>query len=99
MTKAEALIERLIEQGAPTEQLTPGIRNVMAKKLETKTSCPDCGFAIPRYPGRYPSLCPHCERPLEAAGVSKSELPIEASDYVTAWGTKVSDPRRTRDER
>lgn len=41
------------------EGLTQGMKNAYAKG-DAKKSCPDCGLAIPRYPGRYPKQCPEC---------------------------------------
>ena len=47
------------------EALTPGAARAISK-LGTRP-CATCGFALPKYPGRYPSKCPQCETPMSAA--------------------------------
>lgn len=48
------------------ETITPGLRNALARG-RTYATCVECGFALPKYPGRYPKCCPHCETPMHAA--------------------------------
>jgi predicted RNA-binding Zn-ribbon protein involved in translation (DUF1610 family) len=57
--KAEQLIDAYI-----AEAITKGMRNAFSKQ-ENKTTCPECGMAIPRYPGKYPSRCPNCGEQFE----------------------------------
>lgn len=58
-------------------EMTPGV--VRALQRHPHHSVCDCGFPLPRYPGRYPKHCPKCgeERrvpsPEEVARVSDSE--------------------------
>jgi hypothetical protein len=59
--------------------LTKGVKNALARR-EHHSMCPDCGFALPRYPGRYPKSCPSCgtERKVEEGsrlGVVAGEIP------------------------
>lgn len=44
--------------------LTRGVKNALARK-EHHSMCSntDCGFALPKYPGRYPKDCPSCGEP------------------------------------
>jgi len=41
------------------EALTNGIKNAF-KKMKVKKTCPNCGFHLPSYPGKYPNKCPEC---------------------------------------
>jgi hypothetical protein len=41
------------------EGITRGMKNAYAKQ-ENKKTCPACGTAVPKYPGRYPNKCPEC---------------------------------------
>lgn len=41
-----------------TNGITKGVKNALARQ-EHHSMC-DCGFALPRYPGRYPKSCPSC---------------------------------------
>ena len=43
-----------------SEELTPGVLNALNRN-RSRTTCKECGFPLPIYPGRYPSRCPHCE--------------------------------------
>ena len=64
--EGDSPVQRMIDQvvsGRPPleiiEGLTKGIKNAMAKG-RVKHNCPDCGFSVPVYGGRYPSKCPEC---------------------------------------
>lgn len=40
---------------------SPGLTNAYsAGRTERTDACPQCGFSLPRYPGRYPAKCPSC---------------------------------------
>lgn len=39
--------------------MTNGIKNALSKGC-VHSMCKDCGFPLPRYPGRYPKSCPSC---------------------------------------
>ena len=39
--------------------ITSGIKNALSKG-NVHSMCDDCGFPLPRYPGRYPKTCPSC---------------------------------------
>lgn len=39
--------------------MTTGVLNALNKN-RSRTVCPECGFPMPVYPGRYPSACPGC---------------------------------------
>lgn len=57
MSLAESLIDRYLEQH------TPGMSNAIRKNInatDPAMECPECGFPIPRYPGRYPKKCGDC---------------------------------------
>lgn len=41
-----------------TNGLTKGVKNALARQ-EHHSMC-SCGFALPKYPGRYPKNCPSC---------------------------------------
>ena len=44
-------------------KITRGMKRAYEKMNGVK-KCPECGMVIPRYPGRYPSRCPHCSAEL-----------------------------------
>lgn len=48
------------------EALTTGVKNALARG-DFKAKCAECGFALPKYPGRYPKCCPNCDTPMEEA--------------------------------
>lgn len=53
---AESLISKYLEG------MSKGLHRAYSK-LESdrfKFRCKDCGFAVPKYPGRYPAKCAHC---------------------------------------
>jgi len=62
-------VERILD-----EQLTPGIRNVLASVSKPKYVCPWCGFPIPKYPGRYPVKCPECRSFLDYSDPGEENL-------------------------
>ena len=39
-------------------EMTPGVLNAL-NRHPAHHVC-DCGFPLPRYPGRYPKCCPQC---------------------------------------
>lgn len=39
--------------------VTPGMARAM-KRLAAHAACTECGFHVPKYVGRYPSVCPGC---------------------------------------
>ena len=43
-----------------TKQLSRGAINALQKKDPNKIVCVSCGFALPKYPGRYPCNCGNC---------------------------------------
>jgi len=38
--------------------ITKGVKNALARN-DHHSMC-SCGFALPKYPGRYPKVCPSC---------------------------------------
>ena len=52
------------------EGLTKGMRNAYSRN-ENKMVCQECGLPVPKYPGRYPRLCPECGAELECLGGEK----------------------------
>ena len=50
------------------EALTAGAARALSKLEGTRhVPCAVCGFALPKYPGRYPSACPQCDTPIATA--------------------------------
>lgn len=45
-------------------KITRGMKRAYERMNGVK-KCPGCGMVVPRYPGRYPSKCPHCGGKLE----------------------------------
>lgn len=43
----------------PEHPVTYGMRKAL-DKTGSHAKCPECGFVIPKYPGRYPRYCPSC---------------------------------------
>lgn len=62
-----------------TEALTPGAARALSK-LGTREPCSACGFSLPKYPGRYPSNCPQCDTPMNAALAKPDEPDEEPED-------------------
>ena len=52
-------------------EVTPGMKNVMAKLPSSGYTCPSCGLKVPSYQGRYPKSCPECGTPLSFADVEE----------------------------
>lgn len=53
--------------------VTPGIVNLLKGK-EVKFECPNCGFKVPVYRGRYPMACPACGATLVVEESSHEDL-------------------------
>ncbi len=54
--------------------LTRGIKNALARKEHHSMCANDgCGFALPKYPGRYPKDCPSCGEPRAKAEESDDD--------------------------
>lgn len=50
------------------EALTPGAAKALGKLDAARhRPCSVCGFALPKYPGRYPKACPGCDTPMADA--------------------------------
>lgn len=54
------------------EGFTPGAMRALSK-LGGRVPCANCGFALPRYPGRYPKHCPQCDVEMSTAVPSDAE--------------------------
>lgn len=66
--------------------MTPGIKNALSRG-SVHSVCEECGFPLPRYPGRYPKTCPSCgaDKPTAAAeelALAPGEVP-EVGDTLT----------------
>jgi len=57
--------------------MTPGAMKAIAKIAAKRKPCAECGFPLPKYPGRYPSKCPNCEC---AMGAKTDEYDDEDAD-------------------
>jgi len=61
-------------------KLTPGLENMMRNYPKPSgRNCSECGFGLPKYPGRYPGKCPSCGAVLPSSlgvTVDKLEEPI-----------------------
>ena len=57
---------------AELSEMTPGLQRALERHPQ-HSLCPDCNFALPRYPGRYPKHCPRCgkERALSPQEVAR----------------------------
>jgi len=56
--------------------MTRGVKNALARKDHHSMCGTDgCGFALPKYPGRYPKDCPSCGEPR-----AKAEAPASAPE-------------------
>lgn len=55
------------------EGLTKGVKNALAKR-DHHSLCKDCGFALPKYPGRYPKCCPSCGTEREVAEAEQAVM-------------------------
>ena len=59
--------------------MTTGVKNALARG-DVHSMCADCGFPLPKYPGRYPKACPSC------GADKKSDESIEEGDQITIHG-------------
>ena len=64
------------------DEFTPGLVNAMTRRGVKAVH--DCGFPMPRYPGRYPVNCPHCGAPFAAAPETPEAPPAETPDDAPA---------------
>jgi len=56
------------------EQYSPGLQGALDKIPETAMVCPNCGFEIPQYPGKYPEKCPECGAELKQEQDNQDDL-------------------------
>ena len=54
------------------EAMTKGVLNALNRN-RNRTTCGDCGFPLPVYPGRYPSACPSCGSARDKGGSDHAE--------------------------
>lgn len=75
-----------------THKMTKGIANALGKMASknTKYVCGDCGYAVPKYSGRYPTSCPQCGGALAAPQETEASYPMSASD----WGKSPAERQR-----
>jgi hypothetical protein len=75
--------------------ITTGIKNALSRG-SVHSMCKDCGFPLPRYPGRYPKTCPSCgeERHPETPHESVEEVSL-APGLVPDIGDTVTLDERT----
>jgi hypothetical protein len=61
--------------------MTQGIKNALSRG-SVHSLCTDCGFPLPRYPGRYPKTCPSCgvDKPTATAEEELTLAPGEVPD-------------------
>lgn len=59
--------------------MTPGMMRAIGKIAANRQPCKDCGFPLPKYPGKYPSKCPNC-----AADFTVAEKPDDESEEERA---------------
>jgi hypothetical protein len=53
--------------------VTPGFLGATQRGRLSEFGCAGCGFAMPRYPGRYPAACPKCGGTVERRQVAEAE--------------------------
>ena len=85
------MIECVIQEG-----MTKGLHRAYGK-LEGRLRCKGCGLVLPKYPGRYPANCPHCDEP-EFEDLQNSPVYSE-SDYrgnPPGTGGVVPGPNQVR---
>lgn len=58
------------------EGMTRGVLNALNKN-RSRSVCDQCGFPLPVYPGRYPSVCPSCGADRTPGGRDDAEEPGE----------------------
>jgi predicted RNA-binding Zn-ribbon protein involved in translation (DUF1610 family) len=64
--------------------ITKGMQGVLSKLPGSGYKCPECGFVVPKYTGRYPGKCPECGTEL-----LKSES--RASNIITFLAANKGD--------
>lgn len=54
--------------------MTTGVKNALSRG-NVHSMCTECGFPLPKYPGRYPKDCPSCgaERKADTTNYQPSE--------------------------
>lgn len=55
------------------EAATPGVINALTRRGAARTTCKECQFPLPVYPGRYPKDCPNCGTAFEAPSEDPAE--------------------------
>jgi len=67
--------------------MTTGVKNALSRG-SVHSMCKECGFPLPRYPGRYPKDCPSCggERQVEKADEETSRIGMSAYELVIEDG-------------
>jgi hypothetical protein len=63
--------------------LTPGLLKAITKG-GTYSVC-QCGFPLPKYPGRYPKTCPQCGKPVKPAAAEPPPEPEPVVSAAEAW--------------
>jgi rubrerythrin len=49
-----------------SEAATGGVIRALTRRGPHKTTCKECAYPLPVYPGRYPKSCPNCGTAFEA---------------------------------
>jgi len=58
--------------------------------IPKKGHCKACGGEIPKYKGRYPDTCPHCDEDLDIVPRHKSKIPKnDVFDKIVGKGLSV----------
>lgn len=64
--------------------ITMGMQGALSKLPGSGYKCPECGFVVPKYTGRYPGKCSNCDTELlKESGMSKAREIIEQLSRVS----------------